>query len=127
MSVHIDAPPRNKLQASPTRSTRTLFQRLRRTGDERAKETLVRRFLPLARKLARRYYGGGEPLDDLVQVASLGLVKAVERYDETRGVSFSSYAVPTITGELKRYFRDSAWSVHVPRGMRERALEVNRA
>jgi RNA polymerase sigma-B factor len=88
---------------------------------------LIRRFLPLARKLARRYYGGGEPLEDLVQVASLGLVKAVERYDERRGVSFSSYAVPTITGELKRYFRDHTWSVHVPRGMRERALDVNRA
>jgi RNA polymerase sigma-B factor len=87
----------------------------------------VRRFLPLARKLARRYYSGGEPLDDLVQVASLGLVKAIERFDETRGVSFSSYAVPTITGELRRYFRDSVWPVHVPRGMQERALAVNGA
>jgi RNA polymerase sigma-B factor len=88
---------------------------------------LVSRFLPLARDLARRYYSGGEPLDDLVQVASLGLVKAVERYDETRGVSFTSYAVPTITGELRRHFRDHVWPVHVPRGMQERALSVNKA
>src|SRR5438270_14019291 len=112
---------------SATRSNRALFRRFRRTRDPRLREVLVKRFLPLARKLARRYYGGGEPLDDLVQVASLGLVKAVERYDERRGVSFPSYAVPTITGELKRYFRDHAWAVHVPRGMRERALEVDRS
>jgi RNA polymerase sigma-B factor len=110
-----------------TRSTRVLFRRLRRTGDPRAREALVRRFLPLARKLARRYYSGGEPLDDLVQVASLGLVKAIDRFDENRGVSFSRYAVPTITGELRRYFRDSVWPLHVPRGMQERALAVNRA
>jgi RNA polymerase sigma-B factor len=109
------------------RSTHALFRRFRRTGDPRAGEALVRRFLPLARKLARRYHGGGEPLEDLVQVASVGLVKAIQRYDDRRGVSFSSYAVPTITGELKRYFRDNSWATHVPRGMRERALEVNKA
>lgn len=109
------------------RSTTALFRRARTTGDPRAREALITRFLPLARKLARRYHGGGEPLEDLVQVANLGLVKAVHRYDEQRGVSFSSYAVPTITGELKRYFRDNTWSAHVPRGMRERALHVNTA
>ena len=87
----------------------------------------MRRFLPLARKLARRYYGGGEPLEDLVQVANVGLLKAVNRFDEHRQVSFSSYAVPTITGELKRYFRDNAWSLHVPRGLRERGLAVHKA
>jgi RNA polymerase sigma-B factor len=90
------------------------------------KETLIHRFLPLAQRLARRYYGGGEPLEDLYQVACMGLVKAVDRYDDSRGVSFSSYAVPTITGELKRHFRDNAWAVHVPRGLRERALEVHK-
>ena len=111
----------------PNRSTAALFRRMRRTGDPHAREALIRRFLPLARKLARRYHGGGEPLEDLVQVANLGLVKAVHRYDNERGVSFSSYAVPTITGELKRYFRDNTWSAHVPRGMRERALQVNTA
>jgi RNA polymerase sigma-B factor len=113
--------------APSERSTQVLLRRLRRDGDSRARETLLRRFLPLARKLARRYHGGGEPLEDLVQVASLGLVKALHRYDVDRGVSFSSYAVPTITGELKRYFRDNAWAVHVPRGMRERALQVHNA
>jgi RNA polymerase sigma-B factor len=109
------------------RSTPALFRRVRRTGDPRALQLLVKRFRPLAHKLARRYHGGGEPLEDLEQVASLGLVKALQRYDSARGVSFSSYAVPTITGELKRHFRDNAWAVHVPRGMRERAVRVNGA
>jgi len=125
ISERSPAPASDQLSTA-TRSNRALFRRFRRTRDPRVREVLVRRFLPLARKLARRYYGGGEPLEDLVQVASLGLVKAVDRYDESRGVSFSSYAVPTISGELKRYFRDHAWSVHVPRGMRERAIEVDR-
>lgn len=109
------------------RSTPVLFRRLHRTDDPVALQMLFERFLPLARKLARRYYGGGESLEDLVQVASVGLIKALKRYDLERGVSFSSYAVPTITGELKRYFRDNSWAAHVPRGMRERALTVNRA
>jgi RNA polymerase sigma-B factor len=113
--------------AVPCRSTPALFRRVRRTGDSRARELLVARFLPLARRLARRYSGGVEPLEDLVQVASVGLVKAVDRYDDSRGVSFTTYAVPTITGELKRHFRDNGWAAHVPRGMRERALDVNRA
>jgi RNA polymerase sigma-B factor len=108
-------------------STPALFQRLSRTGDPRALQSLVKRFLPLARKLARRYHGGGEPLEDLVQVANVGLVKALQRYDSERGVSFSSYAVPTITGELKRHFRDNAWAVHVPRSARERAVRVHGA
>jgi RNA polymerase sigma-B factor len=104
-----------------------LLERYHRTGDEAAREELIRRFLPLARQLARRYERPDEPLDDLVQVASVGLVKAVRRFDPTRGIAFSSFAVPTILGELKRYFRDSSWAVHVPRAMQERALEVNRA
>ncbi len=104
-----------------------LLERYQRTGDEEARDELIRRFLPLARQLARRYERPDEPLDDLVQVASVGLVKAVKRFDPTRGIAFSSFAVPTILGELKRYFRDSGWAVHVPRAMQERALEVNRA
>ena len=92
-----------------------------------ARDELVQRFLPLARQLARRYQRGNEPLDDLIQVASIGLVKAVDRFDPERGTAFSSYAVPTILGELKRYFRDSGWAVHVPRGMQERVMTVNQA
>ena len=98
-----------------------------KAGDPHAREDLIGRFLPLARQLARRYQRAAEPLDDLVQVASIGLVKAVDRFDAGRGVAFSSYAVPTILGELKRYFRDSGWAVHVPRGMQERAMQVDRS
>src|SRR5205085_1800893 len=104
-----------------------LFVRWQRKGDQRAREELVERFLPLARKLARRYMGAREPFDDLLQVASLGLVKAIDRFDPSRGTAFSSFAVPTILGELKRYFRDLGWSVHVPRGAQELALKVEEA
>jgi RNA polymerase sigma-B factor len=96
-------------------------------GDMRARDELCQRFMPLVRQLARRYQRGNEPLEDLVQVASLGLIKAIDRYDTDRGTAFSSYAVPTILGELKRYFRDSGWAVHVPRGMQERVMTVNQA
>src|SRR5512140_3709137 len=104
-----------------------LFVLWQQHGDRSAREELVQRFLPLARKLARRYAGAREPFDDLVQVASLGLVKAVDRFDVSRGTAFSSFAVPTILGELKRYFRDLGWSVHVPRGAQELALKVEEA
>jgi RNA polymerase sigma-B factor len=103
-----------------------LFERLR-GGDTRAREQLVERYLPLARQLARRYQRAEEPLEDLVQVASLGLLKAVDRFDRGRDVAFSSYAVPTILGELKRHFRDRTWSVRVPRDLQELALRVDRA
>jgi RNA polymerase sigma-B factor len=110
-----------------TREDRRLLKRYHELGDISARDELIRRFLPLARQLARRYQRGNEPLDDLIQVASIGLVKAVDRFDPDRGSAFSSYAVPTILGELKRYFRDAGWAVHVPRGMQERVMSVNQA
>jgi RNA polymerase sigma-B factor len=110
-----------------TLSTDELFDRWQRHGDRHARAELVERFLPLARKLARRYSGALEPFDDLLQVASLGLVKAVDRFDISRGTAFSSFAVPTILGELKRYFRDLGWAVHVPRGAQEQAIKVSQA
>jgi RNA polymerase sigma-B factor len=88
---------------------------------------LVERFLPLARSLARRYLSTREPIEDLTQVAYLGLVNAIDRFDPSRGSRFAAFAVPTILGELRRYFRDTAWAVHVPRGAQERALQVERA
>lgn len=108
-------------------SSTKLFHRWRRFGDRRARDELIERFLPLARKLARRYASLSEPYDDLVQVASLGLVKAVERFDPERGFAFTSFAVPTIIGELKRYFRDSAWALHVDRSAQERARKISEA
>src|ERR1700709_487587 len=101
-----------------------LFERWRRFGDRGARDELIERFLPLARKLARRYASSSEPYEDLVQVASLGLGKAVERFDPDRGFAFPSFAVPTIVGELKRYFRDSAWALHVDRGAQELARTI---
>src|SRR5207302_9077798 len=105
---------------------RRLFARYR-AGNEAARELLVRRYLPLAKRLARRYGRSSEPLDDLQQVASLGLLKAIDRYDPSRGTAFASFALPTILGELRRYFRDFGWSIHVPRGTQELALRVQRA
>jgi RNA polymerase sigma-B factor len=105
---------------------RALFARYLDQRDPVDREMLVERFLPLARQLARRYQRPDEPFDDLFQVACLGLVNAIDRFDLERDVAFSSYAVPTILGEIKRYFRDRTWSVHVPRDLQELALKVDR-
>jgi len=103
-----------------------LFERAR-AGEVLAREQLVWRFMPMARSIARRYRRGAEPLDDLFQVASVALVKAVDRFDPGRGVGFAGFAVPTIVGELKRHLRDTSWAAHVPQRMRDRVLEVDRA
>lgn len=104
-----------------------LFLRWRRRGDRGAREELIVRFLPLARKLAVRYVKPCEPIEDLVQVASIGLIKAVDRFDPDRGTPFRSFAVPTILGEIKRYFRDLGWSAHVPRAMHDAAMRIQAA
>jgi RNA polymerase sigma-B factor len=91
------------------------------------REELVRRHLPLARRLAARYHNPHEPLEDLVQVANVGLLNALDRYDPERGVPFGAYATPTILGELKRHFRNTGWAVHVPRAAQELAQRVQRA
>ncbi len=90
------------------------------------RDLLVKRYLPLARRLARRYQRGEASFDDLFQVACLGLVKAIDRFDPERGLAFSTYAVPTMAGEIKRHFRDRGWSVRVPRDLQELALKVER-
>jgi RNA polymerase sigma-B factor len=102
-----------------------LFERYRRVGDPAAREQLIRRCLPLARSLANRYARTGESIDDLVQVANIGLIKAVDRFDPARGSAFSSFAVPSILGELRRHFRDHGWAARVPRPLQERVLKVN--
>jgi RNA polymerase sigma-B factor len=117
-------PPEGR--AARAQEDRRLLERYHASGDPLAREQLVARFLPLARQLARRYQRGGEQLDDLVQVASLGLLKAIDRFDPARETAFSSFAVPTILGELKRHFRDKGWSVRVPRDLQELAVRVDR-
>jgi len=97
-----------------------------RAGDVDAREQMVERYLPLVRSVASRYAGRGEPLEDLVQVGSIGLVLALDRFDLERGTKFTTYAVPTIVGEIQRHFRDRAWAVHVPRRMKEQSLRVAR-
>lgn len=95
-------------------------------ADPRAddRRRMVERYLPLADKLARRYTYTSEPLDDLIQVARVGLLNAVDRWDASRGTAFSSYAVPTITGELRRHFRDRTWTIKPPRDLQQRYLDV---
>jgi RNA polymerase sigma-B factor len=106
--------------------TKRLFAELRKTGDPTLREALARLHLPLVEYLARRFRDRGEPLDDLVQVGSVGLLKAIDRFDLGRGVEFSTYATPTIVGELKRYFRDKGWAVRVPRRLQELSLRMNK-
>ena len=106
------------------RGDRELLMRYHRTRDRRDRDAIVERFMPLARRLAGRYNRRPDSLDDLTQVAALALVKAVDRFDPTRGIAFSSFAVPTIVGEIKRHFRDHAWAVRPPRALAERALRV---
>ena len=97
-----------------------------RDGDPADRDELAIRYMPFARKLAIRYIHSREPLDDLVQVACIGLLNAIDRFDPEHGKKFTAFAAPTILGEIKRYFRDKGWSVHVPRDLQERALALSR-
>ena len=128
--MFVAAEPLSAQQPAAARADETLdrlFQRHRRFHDDRARDELIRRFGPLAIGWARRYHvPGGEPLEDLIQVALLGLIKAVDRYDPDRRVTFVSFAEPTIRGELRRHFRDATWAIHVPRELQERVRVVER-
>jgi RNA polymerase sigma-B factor len=126
-SVTAKRPSSTASGRATVRDSRQLFVRWQQHGDPTAREALVRQYMPLVRSLARRYGRSSEPFEDLLQVASLGLLKALDRYDAERGHPFASFAVPTILGEMRRYFRDSGWAVHVPRGAQERALKVRTA
>ena len=121
--------PASATQSIPARRERddALLRRYHRTRDTQDRAALVQRWLPLARQLASRYHRGSEPFDDLVQVASIGLIKAIDGFDPARGIAFSSYAVPTILGELRRHFRDRTWSIRVPRRFQELALSIETA
>jgi RNA polymerase sigma-B factor len=104
-----------------------LLRRIHKDGDARARDQLAEEMLPLARALAGRYANRGEPLDDLVQVACVGIMKAIDGFDISREVRFSSYATPTVLGEIKRHFRDKTWAMRVPRGLQELQLQVAKA
>ncbi len=121
-------------RAKPSRSlswdkehTRELFRRYRATGDEDARDELITMYLNLVKYLASRFRNRGEPVDDLVQVGTIGLIKAIDRFDIDRQVEFTTYATPTIVGELKRYFRDKGWAIKVPRRLQELSFKVNQA
>lgn len=122
----LTAKPRIGAATGAAQDAQELFRCWKRDGDESARELLVERYMPLARKLARRYGRSSEPFEDLAQVATIGLLKAMDRYDPERG-AFQSFAIPTILGEMRRYFRDCGWAVHMPRSAQERALKVRDA
>lgn len=107
-------------------SERELLVRVRDSGDPLAREELITRYLPLVKSLARRFASRGQPVEDLIQVGSIGLIKAIDRFDLERGVELSTYATPTVLGEIKRYFRDKGWAVKVPRALQDLNVRLNR-
>lgn len=116
--------PKGKLAWDKER-TRELFRRYKEEGDEEAREQLIVSHLNLVRFLASKFKNRGEPLDDLIQVGTIGLIKAIDRFDPSRGLEFTTFATPTILGEIKRHFRDKGWSVRVPRRLQELSAKVN--
>lgn len=107
-------------------SEKELLRRVHRESDRAAREELITRYLPLVRSLARRFSSRGQPVEDLIQVGSIGLIKAIDRFDIERGVELSTYATPTILGEIKRYFRDKGWAVKVPRALQDLNIRLNK-
>lgn len=107
--------------------TRELFRQYKATGDPEGRDQLIVSHLNLVRFLASKFKNRGEPLDDLIQVGTIGLIKAIDRFDPSRGLEFTTYATPTILGEIKRHFRDKGWSVRVPRRLQELSAKVNQA
>jgi RNA polymerase sigma-B factor len=124
-ATQIPTPIPTRLDIDAATDERLLI-RYHRFGDLRAREAIIQRMIPLARRLAHRFRAGAS-IDDMIQVAAVGLVKAVDRFDPDRGVPFVSYAIPKIVGELKRHVRDHAWAVHVPRPLKDRSVSVERA
>jgi RNA polymerase sigma-B factor len=120
-------PPATVESAVEDRHEKELWRRLGEQRDQRAREELVELYLPMARRMASRYAGVVEPYDDLVQVASVGLLNAIDRYDPARGTPFVGFAKPTIMGELKRYFRDKVWTIRVPRVLHDRMAAIESA
>ena len=123
--THVPPTVRPVDKVARDRRDRLLIDRYVKTQDPALREQLIERFMPLARSLAMRYRNGSEPLDDLIQVASEGLVRAVDGFDPERRTNFSSYATPVILGALRHYFRDGTQAVHLPRGLQERVAHVN--
>ncbi|HEY5159693.1 MAG TPA: SigB/SigF/SigG family RNA polymerase sigma factor [Gaiellaceae bacterium] len=105
---------------------RELLRRYQEQGDRAAREQLIERYMSLVRSLARRYASRGEQLDDLVQIGAIGLIKAIDRFDVSRGFELTTYATPNIIGEIKRHFRDHGWAVRVPRGLQELSIQLMR-
>jgi RNA polymerase sigma-B factor len=118
---------RRRIEPSTRRVDRELWRSLKRGDDDRVREALITRYLPLARAIARRFQATGVPFEDLVQVANVGLVCAVNRFDPDRGVAFTTFAVPVIQGELKRELGKSGWAVHIPRRLQERVQRMRRS
>ncbi len=118
--------PRDELAWNKER-THELFRLYKEEGDEEAREQLIMSHMNLVRYLASKFKNRGEPLDDLIQVGNIGLIKAIDRFDASRGIEFTTFATPTIMGEIKRHFRDKGWSVRVPRRLQELSAKITQA
>ncbi len=122
----LEQDPEGRGRADSEKLDHYLLRRYHLYGDHKARQQLITMYLPLVRSLARRYASRGEHIDDLIQVGSIGLIKAIDRFDIDRGVELTTYATPNIVGEIKRYFRDKGWSVRVPRGLQELNIRLNK-